>query len=241
MRKLSRFIPLFFFGIISAFFVSCSSKKISMVNIDAIGIAIGKTEITQDQFIRIMKQNPSVVVGKNLPVGNVSWNDAIYFCNCLSIKEKLEPVYSINGIKNPKDWNYVPCKDQMLYEEIFIDYQASGYRLPTRDEWNYCGAAETNFIYAGSDHLDGIAWISTNSGCVPHEVALKNPNGFGLYDMCGNLWEWTDTEPWRHQRTFKGGSYNTMKMYSRLDSNNISTHPFCRRADMGLRVCKSIK
>jgi formylglycine-generating enzyme required for sulfatase activity len=157
------------------------------------------TEVTQGDYMSVMRgsredfSNPSEFPGDALPVENVSWEDAIAYCNALSIREGLEPCYSGTG-----------------YDTV-CNREAGGYRLPTEAEWEYAargGAAETNrYIYSGAGlpdtislgDADRIGWYLGNSG-IPdedgvkeyrsHEVKTKEPNGLGIYDLSGNLWEW---------------------------------------------------
>lgn len=67
-------------------------------------------------------------------------------------------------------------------------------RLPTEEEWELAARGGEDFEYAGSNDPDEVAWYDRNSGGETHPVGQKKPNAFGLYDMCGNVWEWTNTE-----------------------------------------------
>ena len=170
-----------------------------------------KTEVTQKQWQIIMGNNPSRFKGDNLPVENVSWIDAVEFCNALSEKRGLEKCYS-NGHwayydkkKNKdvteedynKDQKKKYSKRQVIkYYTIDCNFNANGYRLPTVEEWQYAAKGGQKFKYSGSDNLDEVGWYNKNSEEKTHPVAQKKPNGYGLYDMSGNVSEWCwDSNP----------------------------------------------
>lgn len=114
------------------------------------------------------------------PIINVSWYQAVRFCNWLSAKEGLTPCYSESG------------------PEIWCDFQANGYRLPTEAEWEYAargGKHSKGYLYSGSNQVETVAWYRNNSGStildrITHAVGTKAPNEIGLHDMSGNVYEW---------------------------------------------------
>lgn len=130
------------------------------------------TEVTQGLYKKIMGTNPSKFKGDNLPVERVNWYEAIKFCNALSKRIGLTPIYTING------------------NNVSQNTSANGFRLPAVEEWLYAAKGGENYSYAGSNKIDDVAWYDNNSGNKTHPVAQKKPNGYGLYDMSGNVREW---------------------------------------------------
>lgn len=152
-----------------------SEQPVHQVQIDSFYIC--KYEVTQSQWNEIMGTNPTFDKGKGekYPVYNVTWSDAIDFCNKLSIKEGRTPCYSGSGAGTE------------------CDFSANGYRLPTEAEWEYAargGRKSKQYIYAGSNNADEVGWCTANSEGKTHEVGSKAASELGIYDMSGNLWEW---------------------------------------------------
>lgn len=119
---------------------------------------------------------PSRFKGDEQPVERVSWVDAVRFCNNLSERMNLEPAYVIDGER--LEW----LRDR------------TGFRLPTETEWEYaCRAGSTTCFACGDleSGLDNMGWYDKNSGMQTHPVGQKQPNSWGLFDMHGNVWEWT--------------------------------------------------
>ena len=153
------------------------------------------TEVTQEIYTAVMNENPSHFYNNPLngenqqkrPVENVSWYDAIYFCNLLSEIFLLTPVYSVNGETDVTQWNYVPHKKKSLEGKIEQNLKANGYRLPTVKEWQ---DAVGDVINVRRNNIDEVAWYCGNSGGKTHEVGKKKANEYGLFDMCGNVSEW---------------------------------------------------
>jgi hypothetical protein len=140
--------------------------------------SIGVYEVTQQQYEAVMGSNLSKFKRANSPVENVSWYEAVKYCAKLS----------------------------SLPTEV-----AAGrvYRLPTAAEWEYACRAGTTTEYSFGDNeqdLGKYAWFKDNSDKKTHAVGEKLPNGWGLYDMHGNVWEWcSDAEG--SDRVCRGGSW----------------------------------
>ena len=118
-----------------------------------------------------MGNNPSKFKGSARPVEKVNWFDCIELCNKLSEKDGLEKAYTING------------------RNVECNFDSNGYRLPTEWEWWFAAKANQDFEYAGSDNIDEVASTSENSNDETHGVGQKKANGFGLFDMSGNVFE----------------------------------------------------
>ena len=139
------------------------------------GFRIGVTPVTAGLYHEVMQRAPPPDDRLQLPVVEISWDDAIQFCNALSERE-----------------GYQPCYRQVRRRWV-CDWRADGYRLPTEAEWEYaCRAGTETRYFFGDDSgkLDEYAWFDGNSGYRLQEVAQKAPNPWGLYDMHGNVWEW---------------------------------------------------
>jgi formylglycine-generating enzyme required for sulfatase activity len=154
------------------------------------------TEVTRNQFIAITGYDPQPTsrCGPDCPVGNVTWHEAAAFCNRLSNDEDMPECYTCTGTESSAYCTFPVDSDP---------YDCQGYRLPTEAEWERAARGGTSTATYNGDlppsHigcarpnpvLDTIAWTCANSGNRAHPVAQLEPNGFGLYDILGSVWEW---------------------------------------------------
>lgn len=216
-------------------------KPIHSVTVSTFYIA--PREVTQQQWREVMGNNPSYHSGDNLPVENISWLDAVDFCNRLSEAEGLTPCYTNTG-------NGYSC-----------NWSANGYRLPTESEWEYAargGANSQGYKYSGSNNADEVAWTSANSQNSTRPVATLKANELGLYDMSGNVLEWcwdwhADSYPFSgnpiidprgassgKHRVLRGGSWRHEAYFSRVTHRSTATLPEGRLPRVGFRLVRSM-
>lgn len=185
---------------------------------------LARYPVTMGLYNAITNKSLNSFEGDLKPVVNISWNDAISFCNLLSQKAGLKECYSIRNDG----------------ENIICDWESDGYRLPSEAEWQYaCKSGTTGYRYG---ELDKIAWYNENSGGKIHEVEKKEPNSWGLYDMLGNIWEWCwdlyDEQVYGSYRIFRGGSWAEEARGCGASCRRRSHPSFCID-DLGFRLAKS--
>jgi formylglycine-generating enzyme required for sulfatase activity len=208
---------------------------------------IAPQEVTQQEYEAVMGTNPSRFRGADLPVENVSWYDAVSYCNQLSVDQGLTPAYRIEG------------------EVVTWQREADGYRLPTEAEWEAACRSGTTTPFAsgglaeeacGLDpSLDAMGWYCGNAGPSTHPVGTRQANAGDLYDMHGNVWEWcwdwyvaersdrasVDPEgpPGGSQRAIRGGSWYHFARECR-SASRAPYWPGSKDDIVGFRVVRTI-
>jgi formylglycine-generating enzyme required for sulfatase activity len=206
--------------------------------------AMGKIEITRGQFEVFVSASGYDAGDKCLMLEGGKWEESSGNWNAPGYpQDDSHPVACIN-------WN-----DAQAYIKWLSLRTGAHYQLPTESQWEYACRAGEQIDYCGSDSLDSVAWYDQNSGKATHPAAAKQANAFGLYDMSGNVGEWTedsyhdsyigasiDGSAWSgdsSKRVLRGGSWVYYQNGARSAFRSVSA-PGYRYFDSGFRVVRAL-
>lgn len=192
--------------------------------VDLAPYRLASTPVTQALYADVTGLRPSTAPGDRRPVENVSWWDAVRFCNALSRRDGHPPAYRFDASTDDIAW----------------DPSADGYRLPTEAEWEHACRAGTTGPHYG--RLHDIAWYRDNAHERIHDVAGKQPNPWGFHDMLGNAWDWCwdlyDAQFYGSYRVLRGGGWYDEHWSCRASARRRS-HPTYRIDDVSFRVART--
>ena len=239
-----------------------SNNDVHMVSLTA--YRIGESEVTQELWQTVMGNNPSNFSGspesgeaqEKRPVECVNWYHAIAFCNKLSKACNLEPCYTVTGVDfDALTFDDIPTSNNSNWNNAVCDWSKKGFRLPTEAEWEWAAMGGKDYKWSGTNvesELKDYAWYG---GDKTHEVKKKQPNGYGLYDMSGNVWEWCwdryeNSTPAGGQdptgpagsgsdRAWRGGSWKRVAYFAARACRDYSSPDYGFSKDLGLRVAMS--
>ncbi|MDD4309312.1 MAG: SUMF1/EgtB/PvdO family nonheme iron enzyme [Candidatus Cloacimonetes bacterium] len=209
-----------------------------LITIKVDAFYISEKEITQAEWQMVSPHNPSQFKDSDLPVENVSFYDAIEFCNAKSSKDGYKPCY------------------EYYDTEVVCDFAADGYRLPTEAEWELAsksGMQRDFSLFSGSNNADEVGWYNSNSNARSHAGAQKKPNQLGIYDLSGNMfeWVWNWYAPYSYKiadpfngpnsgtdKVIRGGSWYHPMSEMRVSNRNFAK-PYTKAGFIGFRVVRT--
>jgi formylglycine-generating enzyme required for sulfatase activity len=215
---------------------------------------VSATEVTQAEWQATMGWNDSYFSGADRPVEEVTWYDAVSYCNQRSVAEGFTPAYTITGASY--NGNHIASAT------VTWNQSTNGYRLLTEAEWEYaCRATSTGAFCNGGisqcscgsePYLSLVGWYCGNASSQTHDVGQKTANAWGIHDMHGNVWEWcwdwydgyggASTDPAGpasgSSRVVRGGCWGSSAQGCRSAVRNYDWPPY-RSGGIGLRLART--
>ena len=206
------------------------AKGPTMVRIPGKNYELGKYHVTKGEFAKFVSET-GYDAGNECWIWTDKWEKKTGYNwrNPGYSQDDSHPATCVN-------WN-----DAQAYATWLSKKTGKQYRLPIESEWEYACYGGSQTEYCGSNDINVVAWYKDNSNNATHPVGQKQANGYGLYDMSGNLWQWMENkyDDKNDGRSLRGGSWNYFPRYVRAASRG-SSEPSNRSSDYGFRLARTL-
>ncbi|MGC0144687.1 formylglycine-generating enzyme family protein [Pseudactinotalea sp. Z1732] len=210
-----------FVAVPAASIVLRDARRGTTRRVDLARFTLARTPVTRADYLGVPGGTTPSPGNGDAPVAQVSWHEAIRWCNAASLARNLTPAYDVDAAT------------------VHWDVSADGYRLPTEAEWEWAARAGSTSPAYGP--LAEVAWTAADRVEGAQPVATKAPNAFGLFDMLGNVWEWCwdyiDPARYADYRSLRGGGWSD-EAWSVRASVRRGSMPAARLDDVGFRPAR---
>lgn len=233
------------------------ADELPLRNITLQAYSIGKYEVTfmeYDAFCQATwtEKPEDNGWGRGIrPVINVSWYDAVLYCNWRSTQEGFTPCYTIDKIHPDTANKSVQDLERWLVQ---CNFQANGYRLPTEAEWEFAARSGNAAIPLPVVGIDSVAWYNSNAKVMTRSVGLKRANTLGIHDLSGNVaewcWDWHQSSyedcgthnptgaSTGEARIIRGGSWEDSPSELRITNRNALSPHLRNQRNVGFRLVR---